>query len=66
LQRGHAPVTFGAVPALSQTQLLASIIAMIVLAVLYLRWIWLSEWSCRRCNRKNLECACSGRWSRYL
>jgi hypothetical protein len=51
---------------LSDGQLLASIVAMLAIALFYLKWIWLSEWSCRRCNRKNLECACSGRWTRYL
>jgi len=54
------------VPLLSKTELLASIMALLILEVLHLKWIWLSEWSCRRCNRKNLECACSGRWTRYL
>ena len=51
---------------LTQTELLAAIIAMIAVELLHLKWIWLSEWSCRRCNRKNLECGCSGRWIRYL
>jgi hypothetical protein len=37
-----------------------------VTEVLHLKWIWLSEWSCRRCERKNLECACPGRWVKYL
>ena len=51
---------------LTQTQLLASIVALIAVALLYLQWIWLSEWNCRRCHRRNLECACSGRWTKYL
>jgi hypothetical protein len=51
---------------LSRTQLFLSIIAMIVLELYHLKWIWLTEWSCRKCSRKNLECACGRRWIRYL
>jgi hypothetical protein len=51
---------------LSRTEVLVSILAMIVLELYHLKWIWLSEWSCGKCSRKNLECACSGRWIRYL
>jgi hypothetical protein len=51
---------------LSPTQLLASIFGLFALEVLHLKWIWLSEWTCRRCRLRNLECRCSGRWSRYL
>lgn len=51
---------------LSQSELLASITGMIVLELFHLKWIWLSEWSCRRCSRKNLDCSCAGRWTRYL
>jgi hypothetical protein len=50
----------------TQTQLLAWIVALFVLEVLHLKWIWLSEWSCGRCHQKNLECACAGRWVKYL
>ena len=50
----------------SQTQLLAWIVALFVLEVLHLKWIWLSEWSCARCCQKNLQCACEGRWIKYL
>ena len=50
----------------SRTELLAWITALFVLEVLRLKWIWLSEWSCRRCNQKNLQCACEGRWIKYL
>jgi hypothetical protein len=51
---------------LSRTEVLAGIAAMVVLEVYHLKWIWLSEWDCRKCSRKNLECACEGRWIRYL
>jgi hypothetical protein len=51
---------------LSRNELLASIVAMVALELYHLKWIWLSQWSCRRCSRTNLECACEGRWMRYL
>jgi hypothetical protein len=51
---------------LSPTQLLVSIFGLIAVEVLHLKWIWLSEWSCRRCHLRNVECQCSGRWVRYL
>jgi hypothetical protein len=53
-------------PLLSKSELLLSIVAMIVLELYHLKWIWLSEWSCSRCSQRNLDCACSRRWSRYL
>jgi hypothetical protein len=51
---------------LTKTELLASITAMIVLEVYHLKWIWLSEWGCRKCRRKNIDCACDGRWLKYF
>jgi hypothetical protein len=50
----------------SRTELISWIIALFVLEVLHLKWIWLSEWNCRRCQQKNLQCACEGRWIKYL
>jgi hypothetical protein len=51
---------------LTRTELLAGIVAMIVLELYHLKWIWLSEWSCARCSRRNLECSCDRRWMRYF
>jgi hypothetical protein len=50
----------------SPTEILSWIVALIVLEIFHLKWIWLSEWSCRKCSRTNIECACSGRWAKYL
>jgi len=50
----------------SRTELLAWIVALFVTEVLHLKWIWLSERSCRHCERTNLECGCPGRWVKYL
>ena len=50
----------------SRTELLAWIIALFVTEILHLKWIWLSEWSCGRCELKNLQCDCPGRWAKYF
>ena len=50
----------------SPPETLAWIVALLTLELFHLKWIWLSEWSCRKCSRKNLECDCSGRWAKYL
>jgi hypothetical protein len=50
----------------SQTEVYAWIVALFVIEVLHLKWIWLSEWSCGCCHLKNLHCDCSGRWVKYL
>src|SRR6266511_1192925 len=33
-----------------QVEQLTSIMGLIVVELLHLKWIWLSEWNCRRCN----------------
>jgi len=50
----------------SDGQILSWIVALLTLELFHLKWIWLSEWSCGRCARKNLECKCAGRWQKYL
>jgi hypothetical protein len=50
----------------TRTELLAWIVALFIIEVLHLKWIWLSEWRCGRCHLKNLQCECSGRWAKYL
>jgi hypothetical protein len=66
LTRARPPRQGARVQVFSRTEVIAWIVALFVLEVAHLKWIWLSEWSCRRCKRKNLECACSGRWIRYF
>jgi hypothetical protein len=56
----------GPVQVFTRTELLSWIVALLVIEVLHLKWIWLSEWSCGRCRQKNLQCACEGRWVKYL
>jgi hypothetical protein len=50
----------------SSSEILAWIIGLGAIELCHLKWIWLSEWSCRKCARKNLECDCPGRWQKYL
>ena len=50
----------------SNSQIIVWIVALLALELSHLKWIWLSEWSCGRCARRNLECDCSGRWQKYL
>jgi hypothetical protein len=66
LREGPARGTLDVVHVLSPTELLISIMGLIAIEILHLKWIWLSEWTCRRCRLRNLECECSGRWIRYL
>ncbi len=58
--------TLDFVRVLSPTELLVSIVGLMAIEILHLKWIWLTEWTCRRCRLKNLECECRGRWVRYL
>jgi hypothetical protein len=55
------------VPRFSQTEVLLWIVALIVLEIYHLKWIYLSEWSCRKCGEKHLHCPCESRkWVTYL
>ena len=53
---------------MSQTQILLWIVALFVLEVNHLKWIWWENWSCRRCTRKHKDCACetTKKWLMYL
>jgi hypothetical protein len=66
LRAGPVRGTLGVVHVLSPTELLVSIVGLIAIEILHLKWIWLTEWTCRRCRLKNRDCECSGRWIRYL
>jgi hypothetical protein len=50
----------------SKSEILAWIVALIALELYHLKWIWLTEWNCGKCARKNLDCACAGRWIKYF
>jgi hypothetical protein len=56
------------VSTVSQTQILLWIVALFVLEVNHLKWIWWEHWSCRACTVKHKDCACgsTSRWVMYL
>jgi hypothetical protein len=56
------------VEGVSQTQVLLWIVALFVLEVNHLKWIWWEHWSCRRCAAKHKDCACGATpfWIMYL
>jgi hypothetical protein len=52
---------------MSQDQLLVSIVLLIAVEMLHLKWIWWTQWACRVCKLKNEHCACDRRrWMMYL
>jgi hypothetical protein len=47
--------------------LLLAIAALIALELNHLKWIWWTEWKCKRCGAANKDCACTDRrWVMYL
>jgi hypothetical protein len=50
----------------SPSVLFLAIVALIVVELYHLKWIWLEYWSCSKCGVKNLECRCRPRWQLYL
>ena len=52
----------------SQTQTFLWILALLVLEVQHLKWIWWEHWDCRGCSSKHKDCACgsTARWLMFL
>jgi len=52
----------------SQTEILLWIVALFVLEVNHLKWIWWEYWDCRACSAKHKDCACgaTARWMMFL
>jgi hypothetical protein len=57
--------TFGVV---SRTEILLWIVALFLLEVNHLKWIWWEHWQCRKCTVAHKDCACgeTSRWIMYL
>ena len=53
---------------MSRLQILLWIVALFVLEVNHLKWIWWENWSCRHCSQKHKDCACENarNWLMYL
>ena len=52
----------------SRTEILLWIVALTVLELNHLKWIWWEHWSCRRCSAKHKDCGCgaTARWMMFL
>jgi hypothetical protein len=52
----------------SRTEILLWIVALFVLEVNHLKWIWWEHWTCRACTVPHKDCACgaTSRWLMYL
>ena len=52
----------------SRTEILLWIVALFVLEVNHLKWIWWEHWNCRHCSVKHKDCACgaTARWMMFL
>ena len=52
----------------SRTEILLWIVALFVLEVNHLKWIWWEHWSCRHCAVKHKDCACGAtqRWLMFF
>ena len=50
---------------LGPDQIMLWIVALLVLEVMHLRWIWYEHWHCRRCHAVNRHCSC-GRAERIM
>jgi hypothetical protein len=52
----------------SQTQILLWIVALLVLEVNHLKWIWWEFWACRSCSVVHKDCSCgsTSHWVMYL
>jgi hypothetical protein len=51
---------------LSPTQVLLWCIALIILELNHLKWIWWTYWECAKCSRKHKDCSCSSKWIMFL
>ncbi len=53
---------------MSRTEILLWIVALFVLELNHLKWIWWEYWDCRQCTAKHKDCACgaTSRWFMYL
>ena len=52
----------------SRTEILLWIVALFVLEVNHLKWIWWEHWTCRHCSAKHKDCGCgaTARWMMFL
>ena len=51
---------------MSRDLLFFAILALICVEVVHLKWIWWTEWHCRRCGAKNNVCRHGAKWMLFL
>lgn len=51
---------------MSRTEILLWIVALLLLELNHLRWIWWEYWRCRDCGREHKRCDCRVKWVMYL
>ena len=60
-----APRTGNAVP-VRHPELLPAIAGGFAVALAHLRWIMLTQWTCKTCGTTHLKCECKPAWVRKL
>ena len=52
----------------TRTEIMLWIVALFVLEVNHLKWIWWEFWNCKACTVAHKDCACgkTSRWLMYL
>jgi hypothetical protein len=50
----------------SPGQILLWCVALGLLELNHLKWIWWEYWDCGRCGQKHKDCGCSSKWIMYL
>jgi len=48
--------------AVNRELLFAAIVALICVEVVHLKWIWWTQWDCRKCGRRNRDCGHGAKW----
>jgi hypothetical protein len=64
----YACATADTLGEMSQTAIVLWIVALFVLEVNHLKWIWWEFWTCKSCAAAHKDCACgqTSRWLMYL
>jgi len=62
------PVSVRPCAVVSRTAILLWILALLLLEVQHLKWIWWEYWDCRSCSAKHKDCSCGATrsWVMFL
>jgi hypothetical protein len=56
------PAVFGETPPMRHPELLPLFATAIAMEIVHLRWIMLTQWTCRGCRASHMECDCKYGW----